>query len=66
MVLAFNLQRASGQRANETVAAAFGAPFDPFMNDQNYVLSVLSLEEVGARGNKVSMPAQELARTVVY
>ncbi len=30
----------------------FGA--DPFMNDQNFVLSVLTLEEFGATGNKVS------------
>jgi hypothetical protein len=27
---------------------------DPFMNDQNFVLSVLTLEEFGATGNKVS------------
>lgn len=27
---------------------------DPFLNDQNYVLCVLSLEELGATGNKVS------------
>ena len=27
---------------------------DPFLNDQNFVLSVLSLEELGATGNKVS------------
>ena len=26
---------------------------DPFLNDQNYILSVLSLEELGATGNKV-------------
>ena len=26
---------------------------DPFLNDQNYVLCVLSLEELGATGNKV-------------
>lgn len=26
---------------------------DPFKNDQNYILSVLSLEELGATGNKV-------------
>ena len=35
-----------------TVAARFGAPFNPFLNDQNYVLSVLTLEELGATGNK--------------
>ncbi len=27
---------------------------DPFMNDQNFVLSVLTLEEFGATGNKVT------------
>ena len=27
---------------------------DPFLNDQNFILSVLSLEELGATGNKVS------------
>ena len=26
---------------------------DPFLNDQNYVLSMLTLEELGATGNKV-------------
>ena len=26
---------------------------DPFLNDQNFILSVLSLEELGATGNKV-------------
>lgn len=28
---------------------------DPFLNDQNYVLSVLTLEELGATGNKVRL-----------
>ena len=32
---------------------------DPFLNDQNFVLSVLTLEELGATGNKVS-PSQRL------
>ena len=32
---------------------------DPFLNDQNFVLSVLTLEELGATGNKVS-PCQRL------
>lgn len=27
---------------------------DPFLNDQNFILSVVSLEELGATGNKVS------------
>ena len=28
---------------------------DPFLNDQNYVLSVLTLEELGATGNKARL-----------
>lgn len=28
-------------------------PADPFLNGQNFILSVLSLEELGATGNKV-------------
>ena len=32
---------------------------DPFLNDVNFVLSVLTLEELGATGNKVS-PNQRL------
>ncbi|KAK9812048.1 hypothetical protein WJX73_001087 [Symbiochloris irregularis] len=36
----------------ETVESRFGAPFDPFKNDQNYLISVLTLEELGATGNK--------------
>ena len=39
-----------------TVASKFGAPFDPFLNDQNFVLCVLSLEELGATGNKARPP----------
>ena len=39
---------------NRSVEEVFGSPFDPFMNDQNFVLSVLTLEEFGATGNKVS------------
>lgn len=35
-----------------TIEDRFGAPFDPFLNDQNFVLSVLALEELGATGNK--------------
>ena len=27
---------------------------DPFLNDANFIVSVLSLEELGATGNKVS------------
>ena len=39
---------------NRSVEEAFGSAFDPFLNDQNFVLSVLTLEEFGATGNKVS------------
>ena len=39
---------------NRSVEEVFGSPFDPFMNDQNFVMSVLTLEEFGATGNKVS------------
>lgn len=46
------LAAAYGLSEGETVASHFGAAFDPFMNDQNFVLSVLSLEELGATGNK--------------
>jgi hypothetical protein len=51
MLLAFNLTAQPGESANDTVARVYGAPFDPFLNDQNFVLSVLSLEELGAKGN---------------
>ncbi|KAL3146076.1 hypothetical protein ABBQ38_015425 [Trebouxia sp. C0009 RCD-2024] len=43
---------AFGLSNGTTVEDQFGAPFDPFLNDQNFVLSVLSLEELGATGNK--------------
>ncbi|KAK9805704.1 hypothetical protein WJX72_012559 [[Myrmecia] bisecta] len=36
----------------ETIEKKFGKPFDPFKNDVNFILSVLSLEELGATGNK--------------
>ncbi|EIE26937.1 hypothetical protein COCSUDRAFT_59435 [Coccomyxa subellipsoidea C-169] len=35
-----------------TIESEFGTPFDPFANDENFLLSVLSLEELGATGNK--------------
>lgn len=46
MAYAYNLPK------GVTVEQKFGKPFDPFLNDQNYILSVLSLEELGATGNK--------------
>ena len=36
-----------------TVWLTWGLHADPFMNDQNFVMSVLTLEEFGATGNKV-------------
>ncbi|KAL3144311.1 hypothetical protein ABBQ32_14189 [Trebouxia sp. C0010 RCD-2024] len=45
LAAAYNL----GERSIEE---AFGSPFDPFLNDQNFILSVLTLEEFGATGNK--------------
>ncbi|KAK9841033.1 hypothetical protein WJX81_006662 [Elliptochloris bilobata] len=38
--------------AGQSVAQKFGAAFDPFLNDANFVLSMLVLEELGATGNK--------------
>lgn len=38
--------------AGVTVADEFGAAFDPWINDQTFVLSVVTLEELGATGNK--------------
>lgn len=31
----------------------YGVEFDPFLNDETFVTSVLALEELGATGNKV-------------
>lgn len=35
---------------NETIEQAYGSAFDPFLNDQNFFLSVVTLEELGATG----------------
>ena len=53
MAAAYNL-------GNSTVEEVYGSPFDPFMNDQNFVLSVLTLEEFGATGNKVSVVSYQI------
>jgi hypothetical protein len=37
---------------------------DPFQNDETYLLSVLSLEELGATGNKVRYPHRDEMLTV--
>ena len=46
---AVSVKRPEGSDANLLSRA------DPFLNDQNYVLSVLTLEELGATGNKVRL-----------
>lgn len=33
-----------------TVEETYGQPFNPFLNDQNFFLSVVTLEELGATG----------------
>ncbi len=35
---------------------------DPFANDENFLLSVLSLEELGATGNKVCFEAAHVSQ----
>ncbi|CAK0780436.1 hypothetical protein CVIRNUC_005053 [Coccomyxa viridis] len=45
MAAAYNL-------TGQTVEEKFGAPFDPFANDENFLISMLTLEELGATGNK--------------
>lgn len=48
----FNDLLAVAYKLNGTVKEAFGEAFDPYLNDVNFVLSVLTLEELGATGNK--------------
>jgi hypothetical protein len=45
MAAAYNL-------TGKTIEEVYGAPFDPFGNDENFLLSMLTLEELGATGNK--------------
>jgi len=52
MAVAYNLSTADNGNSTKLIIDEFGAAFDPFKNDQNFALSVLALEEVGARGNK--------------
>ena len=58
MVVAYGLfttiESIASMNSSQTIANRFGSPFDPFLNDQNFVLSVLALEDNGARGNLVS------------
>lgn len=45
---AYNLDWRNG----ETVEKKFGKAFDPFLNDETFITSMLGLEELGATGNK--------------
>jgi len=49
MAAAWGLDPAPGANSIEKT---FGAPFDPWLNDETFTTSVLSLEELGATGNK--------------
>jgi hypothetical protein len=48
----FNAFLARAYGLNGTVQQTYGVAFDPFLNDQNYFISVVTLEELGATGNK--------------
>ncbi|KAK9834043.1 hypothetical protein WJX81_005369 [Elliptochloris bilobata] len=50
--LLFTRQAGSTDPCPLTVAQKFAAPFNPFLNDANFVLSMLLLEELGAIGNR--------------
>ena len=50
MTAAWGLDPAPGANS---IQKTFGAPFDPWLNDETFTISVLSLEELGATGNKV-------------
>ena len=43
---------------SDAVAKHFGRAFDPFENDETFILSMWALEEIGARSNKVRTNAQ--------
>ena len=46
----FNAFLARAYGLNGTVQQTYGVAFDPFLNDQNYFISVVTLEELGATG----------------
>lgn len=48
----FNAFFAGAYGLNGTVEQTYGQAFNPFLNDQNYFISVVTLEELGATGNK--------------
>ena len=39
----------------ETIEKLFGKKWDPYVNDATYTISMLTLEELGATGNKVRL-----------
>lgn len=41
------------------------APADPFGSDEAFLLSMLTLEELGATGNKVLLPCSDAMRSDV-
>lgn len=47
----FNSFFALAYGLNGTVQETYGSAFDPYLNDQNFFLSVVTLEELGATGN---------------
>lgn len=48
----FNAFFARAYGLSGTVEQTYGQAFNPFLNDQNYFISVVTLEELGATGNK--------------
>ena len=47
------LAGAYGLAPGETIEKLFGKKWDPYVNDATYTISMLTLEELGATGNKV-------------
>ena len=57
------LAGAYGLGPGETIEKLFGKKWDPYVNDATYTISMLTLEELGATGNKVgtcTVPATHL------
>jgi hypothetical protein len=50
--LAYGVTLSPGQNASEAIASRFGSPFNPYLNDQTFVISVFTLEETSATGAK--------------
>jgi hypothetical protein len=46
----FNQFFARAYGLNGTIEETYGTAFNPFLNDQNFFLSVVTLEELGATG----------------